>query len=161
MDPQGHGNWFILFSVLMALLLSILPLEGILAWARPHYILLVLAYWVLALPERVGVIVAWLSGLMLDILQGDVLGQNAFALAVIAYVLQTSYQRLRMFSIFKQASLIAGLTLFHTLVSQWAQGLNGSSHFNWLVVLPVFSSALLWLVARPLMAWCHRVVGVN
>lgn len=161
MDSHGHGSWFILLSLLLALLLSIAPLDGLLAWGRPHFILIVLTYWVLVLPERVGVAVAWLCGLLLDILLGDVLGQNAFALAVIAYVLQTSYQRLRMFSVVKQASLIAVLTLFHVLVNQWAQGLNGEISFRWLVFLPVLSTPVVWLLAKPILGWLQRLLGVN
>ncbi len=161
MDPHGQGSWFILLSLVLALLLSIVPMEGMLAWARPHYLLVVLTFWVLVLPERVGVIVAWLSGLLLDILQGAVLGQNAFALAVIAYILQVSYQRLRMFSIIKQAALVASLSFFHILVNQWAQGLNEVAQFHWLVLLPVLSTALIWIVAKPLLGWLQRLAGVN
>lgn len=161
MDPHGHGTWFIILSLLAALLLSIVPLDGGFAWARPDYLLIVLAYWVLVLPERVGVIVAWLCGFLLDILMGDVLGQHAFALAVIAYILQVSYQRLRMFTLVKQAGLIAGLSLFHVLINQWSQGLNGGTQFHWLVFLPVLSTALAWLLARPVLAWFQRLAGVN
>lgn len=161
MDPHGHGTWFIILSLLAALLLSIVPIEGLVAWGRPDYLLLVIAYWVLVLPERVGVIVAWLCGFLLDILMGDVLGQHAFALAVIAYVLQVSYQRLRMFALVKQAGLIGALSLFHVLISQWSQGLNGGTQFRWLVFLPVLSTALAWLLARPLLARLQRLAGVN
>lgn len=161
MDPHGQGSWFIVVSVILALLLSIVPIEGVLAWARPHYLLVVLTFWILALPERVGVIVACLSGLLLDILQGDMLGPNAFALAVIAYLLQVSYQRLRMFSLVKQAVLVAFLSFFHIVVNQWAQGLNGVAHFHWLLLMPVLSTALGWMVTRPLLGWLQRLAGVN
>lgn len=161
MDSDGQGSWFIALTFLIALLLSILPLEGMLAWARPHYLMVVLAYWVLVLPERIGVIVAWVSGFLLDILLGDVLGENAFSLAVIAYVLQVSYRRLRMVNIVQQAGLIAMLSCFYILVSQWAQGLNGGTQFHWLAFLPVLSTALLWFFAKPLMAWLQRMVGMN
>ncbi|AKH68849.1 rod shape-determining protein MreD [Spongiibacter sp. IMCC21906] len=161
MDPHGQGSWFIALTLLLALLLSIVPIDGVLAWARPHYLMVVLAYWVLVLPERIGVIVAFLCGFLLDILLGDVLGENAFSLAVIAYILQVSYQRLRMFSIVKQAGLIAMLSGFHVLVGQWAQGLNGGTQFHWLAFLPVFSTAFLWLFSKPLMAWFQRALGVN
>ena len=89
------------------------------------------------------------------------LGQNAFAFAVIAYVIQVSYQRLRMFSLRKQAALILLCTLFHVLVEQWAQGLNGAGHFRWQIFLPILSTALCWFLLRPFMAWMSRVFVVH
>jgi rod shape-determining protein MreD len=159
-ESHAQGLWFVVFTLLAALLLSISPLGGDWAWARPDWLLLILVYWLLALPERIGVFVSWLCGLLLDILQGVVLGQNAFALAVIAYVILGSYQRLRMFSLPKQAAFIALLELFHILVDQWAQNLNGVSHTQWWVFLPTLTTGLLWLFVRPTVAWFQRLYAV-
>ena len=149
MESHAHGLWFVIVSLLAALLLSISPLSGDWAWARPDFLLLTLVYWLLALPERVGVFASWLCGMVLDILQGVVLGQNAFALAVIAYIIQVSYQRLRMFSLRKQAAFISLLELFHILVDQWAQNINGVAQTHWLVFLPIIRTGSLCLFFRP------------
>jgi rod shape-determining protein MreD len=104
--------------------------------------------------------VCWLCGILLDILQGAVLGQNAFAFAVIAYVIQVSYQRLRMFSLPKQAAFVLLLELFHIVVNQWAQNINGVAHIHWLIFLPVLTTGLFWILVRPLVAWFQRVFAV-
>lgn len=160
MDSHAHGLWFVVVSVFIALLLSIAPLSPDLAWARPDWLLLILVYWLLALPERVGVLVCWLCGILLDVLQGAVLGQNAFALAVVAYLIQVSYQRLRMFSLLKQAAFVFLLELFHILVDQWAQNINGVAQTHWLVFLPALTTGLLWLFVRPIVAWFQRLFSV-
>ncbi|CAA0083283.1 Rod shape-determining protein MreD [Zhongshania aliphaticivorans] len=160
MDSHAHGLWFIAVTIFIAFLLSISPLSPDLAWARPDWVLLILMYWLLALPERVGVFICWLSGIVLDILQGVVIGQNAFAFAVIAYIIQVSYQRLRMFSLRKQASFVFLLELFHILVEQWAQNINGVAQTHWLVFLPALTTAAFWFVVRPVVAWFQRVLVV-
>ena len=160
METHAHGLWFVVVSLLVALLVSIVPLSGDWAWVRPDFVLLTLVYWLLALPERVGVFVSWLCGMVLDILQGVVLGQNAFALAVVAYIIQVSYQRLRMHSLRKQAAFIALFELFHILVDQWAQNINGVAQTHWLVFLPVLSTGLLWLIMKPTIAWFQRMFAV-
>lgn len=160
MDSHAHGLWFVVVTIFFALILSISPLDAAITWARPDYLLLILVYWLLMLPERVGVIICWCCGILLDILQGAVLGQNAFALAVIAYIIQVSYQRLRMFSIGKQAAFVFLLELFHILVDQWAQNINGVAQTHWLVFLPAFTTGLLWLFVRPTVAWLQRLFVV-
>ncbi|MBQ0795733.1 rod shape-determining protein MreD [Zhongshania sp.] len=160
MESHAHGLWFVVVTIFIALLLSITPLSPDLSWARPDWLLLILVYWLLALPERVGVIVCWLCGILLDVLQGGVLGQNAFAFAVVAYIIQVSYQRLRMFSLRKQAAFVLLLELFHILVDQWAQNINGVAHTHWLVFLPALTTGLLWLFVRPIVAWWQRLFVV-
>lgn len=157
MDFHSQGLIFAAVSLLAAMLLSIAPLSGAVAWLRPDWLMLVLIYWLLAMPEHIGITLCWLGGIVQDILLGTVLGQNAFSLAVVAYIVQISYQQLRMFSLRKQAALIALLELFRILVDQWAQNLNGVSQTHWLVFLPVLSTALLWFFLRPVMSWLQRL----
>lgn len=157
MDHHSQGVIFAVVSILAALLLSIAPLSVGAMWLRPDWLMLVLIFWLLAMPESLGVALCWLAGLVQDVLQGAVLGQNAFSLAVVAYVVQVSYQQMRMFSLRKQAALIAVLELFRVLIDQWAQNLNGVSHTDWRVFLPVLTTALMWFLVRPIMSWLQRL----
>lgn len=161
MDSQPHGFWIIVLTIVVALLLSIVALDGALVWARPNILLLVLFYWMIVLPERVGLFSAWCAGLMLDILQGGIIGQNAFSLIIIAYITQVSYQRVRMFSIRKQAVLAALFALFYVLIEQWARNLNAISYFHWRLFLPVLTTGLLWLIFRPAMTIVQRLFEVR
>ena len=103
---RGNRRWVIALTLIVALWLSILPLPVWTQWARPEWVAMVLIYWVIALPERVGIGVAWSVGLIQDIVEGSLLGQHAFALAVLAYVALISSQRLRMFTPIQQAAVI-------------------------------------------------------
>ena len=145
MVEQGpHGYWAILLSFLVALVLAVLPLPQWLLWGRPEWVALVLVYWVIALPHRVGLVTALVLGLVLDVLEGAVMGQNAFALVVVATLALTLYQRLRVFSLWQQAGVVFVLIGINQMLCQWVQNLQGAGAVTLLFFLPAFSSALLW-----------------
>ena len=67
---------------------------------------LTLIYWCIALPERVGIATGLVVGVGLDVLEGAALGQNAFALMVVALLALTLYQRLRVSRLWQQAAVV-------------------------------------------------------
>ncbi|KAF0809277.1 rod shape-determining protein MreD [Alcanivorax sp. S71-1-4] len=85
-ERKASGTGAILVTILLAGLLAILPLPEALALGRPEWLTLVLIYWVIALPQRIGVFWGFGVGLFQDVLTGSVLGQHAIALAVVAYI---------------------------------------------------------------------------
>ena len=92
---KSNGVWVIVLSFFLAYLLAIVPFPE---WAmnyRPEWVPMVLIYWVMALPYRVGIGSAWCAGLILDILKGSVLGLNAIGLVIVAYVTSSIHLRFR------------------------------------------------------------------
>ena len=151
MDYPAHGLWFILLTLIIGLAVSIYPLPIWARWVRPDLILLLVIFWTLTIPQYVGVGWAWCTGLMLDLVQGAPLGQNAFALMVVAYFVQLSYQRLRMYSDLKQAGIVFVLVSFHVIFAQWVQNLQGISGNEMMLFLPAAIRAVMWpLVKEPL-----------
>ena len=161
MVEQGpHGYLAIALSFLIALVLAVLPLPQWLLWGRPEWVALVLVYWVIALPHRVGLITALILGLVLDVLEGAVMGQNAFALVVVATLALTLYQRLRVFSLWQQAGVVFVLVGISQLVCQWVQSVEGVSSLPRLFLLPALTSALLWPVVLHLLRGLRRYFQV-
>lgn len=151
MEQPTHGLWFILLTLIIGLAVSIYPLPIWARWVRPDLVLLMLIFWTLYLPQYIGVGWAFCIGIMLDILQGAPLGQNAFALVVVSYFIQLSYQRLRMYSDLKQAGVVFVLVSFHVIFAQWVQNLQGISGNEMMLFLPAVVSALMWpLIREPL-----------
>jgi rod shape-determining protein MreD len=142
---QGaHAYWVIIASFLAAYVLAVLPMPQWLLWVRPEWVALVLIYWTIALPHRVGILTGLALGILLDALEGAALGQNAFALVVVALLSLTLYQRLRVFSVLQQAGTVFVLVGINQLVCQWVQNLEGVGNPDLLFLLPAVSSALLW-----------------
>ena len=160
-DQGPHAYWVILASFFCALVLAILPLPGWLGWGRPEWVVLVLIYWVIALPHRVGLVTALLLGVMLDIVEGAVLGQNAFGLISVALLALLLYQRLRVFSLVQQAGAVFVLTGINQMVCQWVENLEGAGATTQLFLLPAFSSALAWPVVLHLLRGIRRHYRVS
>ena len=143
-DERSSGAWVIVASFLLALQLAVFPLPLWLAWLRPEWVLLVLVYWAIALPERVGLTTALLLGLVMDVAEGAVLGQHMLGLAVVTVLARLLYERLRVFTLPQQAVVLFLLVATERLLGQWIQALEGVPARSAAFLLPAVTSALLW-----------------
>ena len=138
----------IFFTILLTMILELIPFpEGLpeeIGFLRPELVLMTLIYWVIALPHRAGVVLAWISGLIMDILVGNYLGQFGCSFVIISFFVLQFYQRLRMFSVWQQAILVSGLIILHRGLSfLCVYFFDGSIPSLW-QVMPAISSALVW-----------------
>lgn len=95
-NETKHGTWIIILSLIIGMVLDIFPLPESWQSFRPSFTFLVLAYWIIALPHRIGLLWAFITGLALDALLGTTLGLHSFALAILTFILQLNHQRLRL-----------------------------------------------------------------
>ena len=141
---RHQGGWVIVVSILLALMLEILPLPH---WAqtwRPEWAALVVLYWAMALPQRVGVGVGWLVGLFLDMLNGTLLGQHALAMAVIAYLAISLHLRIRVYPLWQQAFTILVMLALYQLLILWFDGITGEPPKTWNYWGQSLSGTVLW-----------------
>jgi len=143
-EGAGQAYAVIVLTFFAACVLAVLPLPQWLLWARPEWIALVLIYWTIALPHRVGISAALLSGLALDALEGAPFGQNGLALVIVAMLSLVLYKRVRVYSLWQQAGVVFVLVGINQLICQWVQSLQGVGARSLLFLLPALSSALLW-----------------
>ena len=139
-----RGGFVIWLSFIAALILTLIPLPDWAAYLRPEWVTIVLIYWCMALPERVGVGIGWLAGLFLDVVHGAVLGQYAMALALIAYFTLSLHQRMRVYPMGQQALVVLLLVLFQQLLVIWIKGFIGESSQSLRYWLPAITTMLLW-----------------
>lgn len=144
MYEEARGNRYIAISLIIAMALTILPMPETFANYRPEWVALVLLYWIMALPHRIGINIAWLMGISLDVLKGALLGQHALALVVLAFMMLNLSLRIRVYP-FWQQSVMVGLMLFlyHGLLLL-IYDMTGTIEFNWRYWTPVLLGALLW-----------------
>ena len=153
MKPAGSG--IIVSTMLIAAWVSLLPWPERLSFFQPEWLTLVLIYWVIALPYRVGVFWGFFAGLFQDVLVGAVLGQHALAFAVVAWLAQAAYKRLRVFPPLQQSLVIFLLVGVSIMVSYLVQDAAGRAHHSPLLMqLGAIASALLW---RPVYALLRTV----
>lgn len=159
---RPHGTWFIALTLIIASLLGVMPLPGWLEVWRPEWIALVLVYWVIALPHRIGLFTAWTVGFFVDVLEGSLLGLNAIALTLIAYVALSLYQRLRMFTPLQQSTTILMLIGVAQLLIFWVLTATGqNTPPNLLFVVSALSSALVWPLVFVLLRFGRRALKVT
>ncbi len=145
MRPLPAGRWMvILLSFVCALALTIVPLPDALENWRPEWATLALIYWCMAVPQRIGVGAGWLLGLVLDILRSGLLGQQALALAGVAYLTHQFHRRLRIFPLWQKALAVLVLISLQEVVQLWINGLAGLAVTPAAYVLPPLASALAW-----------------
>jgi len=131
-------------TLIVALMLQMWPLPQWLEYARPEWVVLAMLYWALAMPEKVGVTVAWVVGLFLDVSQGAIIGQHAVGLVIIVFVISTQYQRIRVFSLAQQALVVLLLLLIKQLLVLWVSGMVGQAPDIGLYFLPALTGAIVW-----------------
>lgn len=145
MIPKANGIWVILLSFLVAYLLAIVPFPEWAMHYRPQWVMLVLIYWIMALPYRVGIGSAWMAGIFTDILEGSMLGIHAFTFAILAYITLSLHQRVRLFSSWQQSGIILALVGLVMTATYWIKVITGeTAQGGMLFLLGALSSAFVW-----------------
>jgi len=160
-QAKHHGGMVVFTTFIIALLLTIIPLPEWLRYARPDWAGLVLIYWCLAVPDRVGVTTGWLMGLLVDLLTGTLLGQHALSLTVVAWLTLKFHQRVRLFPVWQQALTVLVLLVVHQLLALWVNRIIGLPGAPWYVWLPAVSGMLIWPLIFPLLRGLRRGFRVD
>ncbi|ACA11668.1 rod shape-determining protein MreD [Xylella fastidiosa] len=139
-----RNTWLLPVSVILALLLGLLPLPVSVRPIRPYWLALVLMYWVIETPGRVGIGFAFVMGVLADFLYGGLLGEQALRLVVMSFIVQRFRARLRFFPMPQQALVIGGL-LFNDCVVATALHLTlGQPLLPWSYWSAPLLGMLLW-----------------
>ena len=136
---------FVWGSLALALCVNVLPTGRSLL--MPDLLALVVVFWNIHQPRRVGVVVAFVCGLLMDVHQGALLGQHALAYTLLGYLSISLHRRLLWFSLWGQMAHILPLFLGAQALSAFIRLLAGGMLPDpGLVLAPVVQTAL-WPVA--------------
>jgi len=142
---QFINSYKIIYSVFfLGLICAIFPLPIILNAFRPDWMILIIFYWVLAVPQRVSIVHAFILGLLLDLLLGSTLGIHGLIFSLLAYVISANYQRIRYFTLV-QTTLLTGIFVLIVKLSLYCiasslQDIVLHKHYFW----SIFTSMLIW-----------------
>ena len=147
---------FIVLSLVVAMLLNLLPLSNsVLAW-RPDLLAMVLLYWCINQPQRIGMSTAFIMGLLMDIGNASTLGQHALAYSVMAFAALLFHRRLHFFGPFKQAPQIGLILLIGQSVILLAWLLDGSYFPGWNFFFASGASVILWPLLSSLLRMSQK-----
>ena len=137
---RARNGWVLPVSILVAILLGLVPLPAPLQPLRPYWLALVLAYWLLEAPDRVGLGVSFMIGLVADLAFGGLLGEQALRLVVLAFILERFRARLRFFPMSQQAMTMGVLLLNDRVI-------NAVIHL------------VMGVPQVPVLTWCAPLIG--
>lgn len=141
---RARNGWVLPVSLLLALLLGLVPMPGVLQPLRPYWLALVLAYWALEAPDKVGLGVAFLLGLLADLAFGGLLGEQALRLVVLTFILERFRARLRFFPMSQQALAIGGLLVNDRVVAMAVHLVLGEVQLPWSFWAAPLVGMVLW-----------------
>jgi len=136
---------FVAVTLLLAFALNLVPLGR--DPLMPDFVALVLVFWNVHQSRRVGVGLAFLFGLMMDVHDGAVLGQHALAYTLLSFFAITIHRRLLWFTVPSQAVQILPLFFAAHAVSLVVRMIAGGMFPGWQVLLAPVFEALLWPIA--------------
>ncbi|MEY3460678.1 MAG: rod shape-determining protein MreD [Pseudomonadota bacterium] len=135
---------FIWASLLTALLLDMLPF-GRNPW-MPDFMALVLVFWNVHQPQRIGIALAFMFGLGVDVHQTALLGQHALSYTALSFFATMIHRRLLWFPLSSQAIEVFPLFFISHLVDLCIRLVNGDAFPGWSLLLAPVIEALLWPV---------------
>lgn len=111
---------------------------------KPSWLVLVLLYWILAIPNKISIGTAFILGIIWDLILGSILGVHALVLSVFAYLIAINHLVLRNLSLWFQGILtilfVIAIRLSIFLIEFFLNGV----HFNWQAIFGAITSGILW-----------------
>ena len=138
---------FIGFSLLCAFLINLLPWGGFIG--APDCVALVLVFWGIHQPRKVGIGMAFFMGLLMDVHDATLLGENALAYTLLSYFAIMMHRRVLWFPIMTQAFHVLPLLLLTQSIQLLVRFLVSGNFPGWSYFIESLVSVALW----PLVTW--------
>jgi rod shape-determining protein MreD len=137
-------NLRLFLALLIAFVLTILPLPEIIAGIRPPWILLFVLYIQFFLPNYYNITLLLFLGLCVDILLSTVIGEHAFALLLTTWFAAGRTRRFNFFSLVQQMVLIAVFCLIYQLIIFLIEAFLGYHNSLWVLACAAMLGMVLW-----------------
>lgn len=135
---------FIVFSLLAGFLLNMLPAQGFIQWIRPDFVAMILLYWCIHQPLRVGIGAAWILGIMMDVADATLFGEHALAYSLMGYLALILRRRVSMLEIDHQFTHVTLLLIIMQIIVMLT-GLALKNVFEgWAYFLGSLVAGVLW-----------------
>ncbi len=144
MNRSQERPTVLIVALVLAVLLTLVPMPGLLEPLRPYWVGLVLIYWSLEVPDPVHLGTAFLIGLLLDLLTASLMGLHALSLVVLVYLARRFRPRIRFFPPWQQALAVLALLVNDRIIQLWALLLLGEPLPTWRYWLAPLVGMALW-----------------
>ena len=142
--------WFIATSLVAALLVNMLLSLTQTIWV-PDFLAVCIFFWGIHQPRRVGMGLAFILGLSVDVQQSALLGQHALSYVLLSYFAFSMHRRLLWFTVKEQMLQVLPFILLADATGWVIRLTTGDNFPGWTMFLPPFFETLLWPVANSLL----------
>ena len=149
---SGSGRLPVIVTIILAIMLTVMPLPG---WAepfRPDWVALTLIYWAMMMPRTWSVGSAWMVGIVVDVAQGTILGQHALALCFVVFVTVRFHLLMRVFPMQQLTATVFALLALYQFILFWINGVAGIEVALVNYWGPVITGTLFWPVVMTLLS---------
>ena len=144
MNKTLNNLVFIWSIMLLTTMMTIMPLPDFFNGIRIEWVSLAIIFFSIMNVSLMGVIAAWTIGLLLDLLQGGLLGENALIFSVISFLSYRFRFQIRVYPDWQLVIVTLFLLSFGNLVSLWIRGFSGRILFVTEEWLSILIAALIW-----------------
>lgn len=137
------GFW-ITFTFVLAFTLNFIPWDNRVVTFQPDFIAMLLIYWCIHQPGRIGVGIGFLTGIVMDIADANVFGQHALAYVVVAFVAWQWRRRILMHTLLQQSAHALVLLLLVQITMVITRMLGGGPFIGLGYFVSSITGALLW-----------------
>jgi rod shape-determining protein MreD len=146
---------FILLSLVCALFLNLLPVQN-LFFLWPDFTAVVLLYWCVQQPLKVGFFSAVMLGVLMDVAYGSLFGEHILAYSILAYLGLMLSRRIRRFSLGYQMLHVVPVLIVPALIILMIRLVSGAQAPGWSFFSPPLIGALLWPIIATLLQLPQR-----
>ncbi|MGI9343678.1 MAG: rod shape-determining protein MreD [Gammaproteobacteria bacterium] len=159
MPSRNTPRWPAWVMLIASAALVSVPLPDYMTPFRPPWATMVVIYWIMMWPRAFGLGTAWLVGLLLDILQGELLGQHALALTVVGYLTLRFHLQIRIFPLWQLTATVFALMAIDAFILFWIDGVAGNPPVGLARWTQVLMGAILWPIVMAIMDRVRERIG--
>ena len=154
-------NNFLIILVTLVIALALTIITFVFGEYSPDWLYLVVIYWILAVPNSIGLTTSWFIGLLTDVAFGTILGSNALTFVLIAFMITKTYKFVRYLTVYQQSIIIFLLLFLKQTILMWIDGMIRMeeivlSAYYWSVLI----SSLVWPLVYFVLRYIRRKYDV-
>ena len=144
MNKSTRNLIFTWSIILLSIVLTIIPLPDLINSFRLPWLMMTVIYFSIFNVALIGVFSAWLSGLILDLMVGGLMGENAMILSVISYLSYRFRFQIRVYPIWQIMVVVLLFLSLGELLSLWIQGVSGTMNISVIGWINISIAVIIW-----------------
>ena len=130
--------------IILSIVLTIIPVPDLINSFRLPWLMMTVIYFSIFNVSLIGVLSAWFAGLILDLMTGGLMGENAMILSIISYISYRFRFQIRVYPIWQIMVVVLILLSLGELLSLWIQGVSGTMNISIVNWINISIAVIIW-----------------